>query len=254
MRGPARLLQVPAEILFHGERSFESPLPNPAGIALFALAPLALLGIRTRPKLRAGIACAIFTAVYVLYWGAILQMVRYAILPFALIAIFLAARAWSFYDRQGRVVRISVAALATYCLLIAMMGLAIIGVNAPQFSYFAGKLDKLGYLRASMQAYGAVDYLRQRGDTQARVYGIENQARAYSANPSNFDAMWCSVRNGCDAARVLAAVRAFRADYLILPVERRVPESVLENLGNPPCVYNDSYFRIFALNGFDFTK
>ncbi len=37
-------------LIFDGQNSFESPLPNPAGIVLFAFAPMLLLTGSVRPK------------------------------------------------------------------------------------------------------------------------------------------------------------------------------------------------------------
>ncbi len=132
---------------------------------------------------------------YLVYWAWILTKVRYAIFPFALLSVLIAARLRTFYDAQrggaGWWVGISLLGVQTYCLLIAMMGLMIVGINGPQFAYFAGRLDKPGYLRAAMQAYGAVEFLDRTDRTHARVLGVENEARAYAPDPSNFDAMWC---------------------------------------------------------------
>ncbi len=242
-----RYAEMPWIVLFHGEDAFESPLLNPMGILLFALAPLALLGGKVLPRSKAQLACAIFAGMYLLYWMAILNKVRYAILPFALMAIWLAARSRRFYDAQARTVRISVLAVVTYCLLIALMGLMIIGVNGPQLAYFAGRLDRPGYLRAAMRAYGAVDFLRGAGVNHARVFGVENLARFYSADPFAYSGMWCPETRGCDPTALVAETRRSGAEYLILPKGGIVPPSVLEDLGQPGRVYEDAYFSVYRL-------
>jgi hypothetical protein len=40
--------EIPYTLIFDGQKSFESPLPNPAGILFFAFAPLLLLTCRRR--------------------------------------------------------------------------------------------------------------------------------------------------------------------------------------------------------------
>lgn len=240
-------VEAPWTLIFDGLNAFESPLPNPAGILLFGLAPLAILGGRIRPQTRAQLACAIFTFVYLIYWGVILEKLRYAILPFALLAVWLAGRLWRFYQQESRAVRVSLIAVATYCLLIATMGLMIVGINGPQFAYFAGRLDKSGYLRAAMRVYGSVEFLRESVPVHARIFGVENLARAYSSDASSFEGMLCPTGRPCDVARVVAAVRKSGAEYLILPEGPKVPAGALEQLGSPPRVYRDPYYSVYHL-------
>ena len=237
-------------ITFDGQGYFESPLPNPAGILLFALAPLALLSGQVRPRTRAQLACALFTGIYLIYWVLIVEKIRYAILPCSLVAMWLAARARGFYDGQSSIVRVSLIALVTYCLLIATMGLMIVGINGPQLAYFSGRLDKAGYLRAAMHAYAPVEFLRKKGIGHARVFGVDNLARAYSADPSNFDGVLCPAENPCDPAKVAAAVRSWSAEYLILPESGAVSAQTLEDLGRPTRIYSDTYYSIYRLSGY----
>jgi hypothetical protein len=195
-------------------------------------------------------ACVIFGAVYLWYWALILVKVRYAIAPFALLALVAAAWMKTFYDsrrdRVGRAARLCVIAVMTYCLVIAIMGLMIVGINGPQLAYFAGGIDKPGYLRAAMQAYGAVEFVAQTG-THGAVLGIESEARAYSADPVSFHAMWCT-RNPCTPERVAAAVERMRPEYLIVPENGDVPPEALARIGNPARVYQDAHFGVYHLS------
>ncbi|MBZ5606741.1 MAG: phospholipid carrier-dependent glycosyltransferase [Acidobacteriia bacterium] len=246
-----RYIETPWRLTFHGQDSFESPLESPAGILLFAFAPLAILGGRLRPRTSAQWACVIFTVVYLAYWALILTKVRYAIAPFALLAALMAAWMKSFYDSQsgrfGKLVKMSVIGVATYGFLIGTMGFMIVGVNGPQFAYFAGRLDQPGYLRAAMQAYGAVEFITKTG-TKAGIYAVDNEARGYAPNPFAFQALWCSGGTPCSANRVVAGARKSGAEYLIFPESRPVPEEALERLGRPARVYRDQYFSVYHLS------
>jgi len=244
-----RLVRTPWHVLFHGGDTFESPLPNPAGLLFFAFAPLALLGGRVRPKTAAQIACLIFAGVYLLYWALILVKVRYAIAAFGLLAVLVAAWMKSFYDSRGagRMVKLSLIGAETYCLLIALMGLMIVDLNGPQLSYFAGRLDKPGYLRAAMHAYGAVEFLDRAHTDRAPVFGVENLARAYAPDPFDFQAMWCPSDAPCVSGDVVLNTQRNRAEYLILPENGSVPSDVLSELGHPQRVYRDAYFSVYHL-------
>lgn len=236
--------------IFTGSRSqFESPLPHPSGILLAAFAPL-LLWYGARPRTPPQRACAVFAVIYLLYWMSILTKVRYAILPFALVAVAAAAVMVRFYDRQegawGKAARASLLGLQTYCFTVALMGLMIVGVNGPQFRYFAGKIGKTAYLRSAMQAYGAVAYLWTIHRPDARVYGVNDVARAYAPNPLGFDGVDC-VSNRCDLTRIAGDVKAQAAEYLILPTGDAY-RRLLEQLGRAEPVYHDDYFSVYHLS------
>ena len=250
-RKVANFIHAPWQVVFHGVDAFESPLPNPAGLLFFVFAPLALLGGRVRPKTSEQLACLIFAGVYLLYWSWVLVLVRYAIAGFALLAVLFAAWMKSFYDSHGAglVVKLSLLGAETYCLLIALMGLMIVSINGPQISYFAGRLDKPGYLRAAMQAYGAVDYLNRAQTGHAGVFGVEDLARAYAPDPFHFQAMWCPKTVPCSSAEVIYNAQHYGAEYLILPEDGSVPPDVLTKLGHPERVYRDPYFSVYHLPG-----
>jgi len=244
-----RFVESPWHVLFDGLDTFESPLPNPAGLLFFAFAPLALLGGRVRPKTRAQLACLIFAGLYLVYWSYVLVKVRYAIAAFGLAAVLVAAWMKSFYDSRaaGRAVKLSLVGAETYCLLIALMGLMIVDINGPQLSYFAHRLDKPGYLRAAMQAYGAVEFLDRTHADHAKVFGVENLARAYAPDPLDFQAMWCPDDAPCKSKDVVLNAQRNRAEYLILPENGSVPSDVLAELGQPQRVYRDAYFGVYHL-------
>lgn len=239
-------LRLPWEILFEGDqRAFESPLPNPAGILIAAFVPLGLLTWRLRPRTASQIACLIFATMNFLYWGWVIVIIRYAILPFALTAIPIAAWIKDFWDSGGRVRKAALILVQTYCLLIATMGLMIIGINGPQIGYFAGRLNREQYLRGAMQAYGAVEFLHHTGNPHATVFGIKNLARAYAPDPHVFSGMWCAFGRPCRTDRVIAKTRASNPEYLIVPEDGTVAREALEQLGSPARVYRDAYFSVY---------
>jgi len=246
-----RFVESPWHVLFDGLDTFESPLPNPAGLLFFAFAPLAVLGGRLRPITRAQLACLIFAGLYLVYWSFVLVKLRYAIAAFGLVGVLVAAWMKSFYDSRaaGRAVKLSLVGVETYCLLIALMGLMIVDINGPQLSYFARRLDKPGYLRAAMQAYGAVEFLDRAHADHANVFGVENLARAYAPDPLHFQAMWCPHEAPCSSRDVVVNTRRDRAEYLILPENGSVPSDVLAELGHPQRVYRDAYFSVYHLTG-----
>ena len=244
----ANFVRSPWHVLFDGVDTFESPLPNPAGLVFFVFAPLGLLGCRVRPKNRTQMACLIFAGTYLLYWSYVLVKVRYAIAPFGLLAILVAAWMKSFYDSHGGgpVLKLSLIGAQTYCLLIALIGLMIVDINGPQFSYFAHRLDKPGYLRAAMRAYGPVEFLDRAHTGQAHVFAVDNLARAYAPDPFDFQAIWCTP-DPCSSESVVLNTRRNDAEYLILPDSGIVPADVLSRLGNPERVYRDAYFSVYHL-------
>ncbi len=195
-----RYAEIPWMLMFHGQDSFESPLPNPAGIVLFAFAPLAL-GVRFKSLTRQQIACAVFTALNLIFWAWDLD--ESAVCDFSASRcshMWMAGLAKKFYDapQRARAVRISLIGVETYCLLIALMGLMIVGVNGPQILYFARRLDQPGYLRAAMHAYGAVEFVNTSGGPHPRVFGVDNLTRAYESDATD--------STGSCACRVARAV------------------------------------------------
>ncbi len=246
----ARYLNLPGQLIFHGRSAFESPLDNPAGIVLFAFAPFALWGLHRSPRTGVQIAAVVFVVVYLAYWATILNTLRYAILPLSLIAMFLAARLKAFYDAQhgpvGLVVRFTLIGAETYCLILAVIGIMIIEVNGPQFSYFAGKNSKTAYLMSALRTYPSLQYLRTNGEKSATVFGVNNCTRAYAPDPGKFDCELCPSEK-CTID--LMVTKSAGASYLIFPEDGQ-PPGLLEKLGNgaaPELMFRDGYFRVYRI-------
>ena len=248
----ARYAKLPWVILFDGSKTFESPLRNPAGILLFAFFPLAIILARARGITTTVIACVIFVVIYLVYWATVLSVIRYAILPIALLIMLIASAAMRFYNGQehgtAQLVRASVVGVEIYCLLVAAMGMLIIEVNAPQLAYFTHRLDKAGYLRNAMRTYGSLEYLQGAAEPGASILGIDNCSRAYAPEPFRFECQFCP-SDGCKAKDLEAKIAKDHPRYIILP-EHDVPANLIEeiNQGRPAArMYRDEYFSVFQI-------
>jgi hypothetical protein len=248
-------VELPLHLTFAGRDAFESPLDSPAGILLLAFFPLLLLTGKWRTNTRAQLACALFSALYLLLWAKTLDKTRYAILPFAFLALLAAVWLRRFYDMQsgkiGRVVRLSLLGVETYCFLVAAMGVMIIEVNGPQLAYFAGRLDKAGYLRSALRTYASLEFLQETADKSAPVIGVENFSRAYAPDPLRFHPLLCLPQNCIPNA--VAKVKESGARYLILP-ETGVARGILAEAGVrpgrsfPERIYHDPYYAVYDLS------
>ncbi len=102
-----RFWRVPWRAQFDGVTEFESPLPNPMGLALLVFLPLVILV--PGPSTSTRRACLLFCALYLAYWIPTVGMLRYAILPLSLLVVLLTGKAAAFYDvLNGRLLRASV--------------------------------------------------------------------------------------------------------------------------------------------------
>ncbi len=241
----ARYAALPAKVLFDGIWVFESPLPAPAGIVLFAFFPLALWCLR---YLRSQAAyCALFFAiVYFLYWAFIMSTIRYAILPIAIVAIIAAEGAVRFFDVQpASIVRISVASLSIYGLIIAILGIIIIEVNAPQIAYFAGKQNRAGYLRNALATYGSLEFLQAAAKQEEEIFGVNNCSRAYAPNPLRFQCTLCPF-DGCKGSEWNGGLAKYQPRFLILPESESFSEARKQlNRLAWKRVYRDESFGVY---------
>jgi len=247
-----RYATLPWEITFDGRSAFESPLPNPAAILLAGLAPLGLLALR-RPLNRAQAVCGFFVLAYLVYWAAILNTLRYAILPIAILAMICGAHAVTFFDQQaggalGRAVRISLGAALTYCLLFSALGTMIIEVNVPQLKYFAGRLDKAAYLREATTTYGAMEYLLANAGPDDPIYGAGYCCHGYAPNPDRFACTLCPPE-GCSVEKVSAKIAQTGARFLVAASSDRGKKlAAAVGAGEPPKqVYRARNFTVYRL-------
>jgi hypothetical protein len=239
-----RYVELPWTILFQGRSTFESPLTSPAGIILLAFFPLIFFQPAWRNK--ALLACCTFAVIYFAYWSSILSTLRYAIVPFAILAVVVAGGAARFYDSEAsRVVRGSLLALEVYGLLVAVLGMIIIEVNVPQLAYFAGRLDKPGYLRAALQTYKPLEFLQGVAPLGAGVFGIDNCSRAYAPNPLQFHCALCPP-TGCDPEHIAAGLKDYQPRYVIVPEHTGVA-AALDFERHSSRIYHDDDFSVYEL-------
>ena len=105
-----------------------------------------------------------------------------------------------------------------YALLFGACGV-LIEANAPQFRYFARRLDKNGYLGEAMRTYRAIQFVRGVAQPGEGVFGVGSCSYAYAPEPAN---MQCymnlrEIYTDADAQRVRAQLLAGEFRYLIVP-------------------------------------
>jgi hypothetical protein len=231
----ARCAAVPWEFLFQGRRFFESPLDYPMGIFLTLFVPLWALSRRKINRLE--ITCLGFSGAYMLYWALVIGRSRFAIAPLSIVCVLTAGAMAHFYRTASRTVKISIVAASAYALLFALLASAIVEINAPQLLYFAGRIDKAGYLRRAMLPYRTLEFLHKDAHSGDAVFSAGNCAVAYAPDPSGFDCILESPRLG-DIVKTAMAERKYR--YLILPAGH-------SHLAPPdwPAVYADESFQVY---------
>jgi hypothetical protein len=226
----ARLWEVPWRAHFDGQRAFQSPLPNPVGLIFLAFLPLSILIPPAKaPGLAARRACLLFSVSYLAYWAMIIGEIRYAILPVSLLVLLLAGKAMAFYDQAGRAIRLSVAAALAGVLLFAILGIAIIEVNAPEPLLLSGRIDSATYLKRALRTYGSLAWLNQ-NHVESTVFAVENCSRAYAPDPAKFFCVF-QVRG-----------QAMKAGFVILPEGRTAPPAA-------DLTYRDAFFSVYRMRG-----
>ncbi|HUJ22586.1 MAG TPA: glycosyltransferase family 39 protein [Bryobacteraceae bacterium] len=182
-------LQLPWNIQFHGQRYFESLLPNPLGVIFVLFVPVWLM-VRQKRAYRAERVCLLFAAMYLLYWSSSVNTLRFAIAPVALLAALTGSRLAALYHSAGPWLKGFQLGASAYALLVALLAAMIVEINAPQFRLFAGKLDRAGYLREALVTYPSLDYLNTHASPGERVLGVMNCSAAYAPDPASFDCIY----------------------------------------------------------------
>ncbi len=240
---PLAYLVYPWYAHFKGHSVLESPSSNPLGFSLLFFAAVFLLVVRRKassPERR----CWFYLAVYYLYWVYVWGVLRYALAPMLVLSLLLGGR-MAGLSMQTWPRRISVAALA-YSLCFALLPTMIIEVNAPQLAYFAGRLDKAGYLREAMVDYPVIEFLNERVKATDRVIAINDCSSVYAWDPARFRCIRVPNRYSDhwfdDIAGLIAEAQP---DYLVLPVGDygdRISAG-LPSGAYPEEIFRDSTFR-----------
>jgi hypothetical protein len=226
-----RFWRIPWRAQFDGTSAFESPLPNPMGLALLVFLPLGILvPSRGTPARR---ACLVFCAIYLAYWIASIGILRYAVLPVSLLVVLLVGKATKFYDRPaGRLVRASMVTTFAGALLFALLGIAIIEVNAPMLMLLARRIGPEQYLNLALRTHRSLAWLSA-AHPRSSVYGVGNCSRAYAPDPGKF---YCS--GEWNTAKRPWALR--QCQYLVLPQNRKPPD-------NAELLFSDPFFQVWQL-------
>ena len=210
-----RLARLPWDIHFHGRGYFESPLDQPLGIVLVLFTPLWALAKKRVNRMEA--VCLFFCGVYLVYWGVVHGMPRFAIAPIMILTVLTAARVIDFCRKMRQAVKVTIYTASAYALLFGLLGVAIVEINAPQLRYFAGRIGKAGYLREAMVPYRSIEFLKGIVGPGEAILSLDNCPLAYAPNPSLFHCLW-QAESAPDAIRAEAARRDY--GFLILPVAR----------------------------------
>lgn len=217
---------------FKGERTFESPLPNPIGVVFLVFLPLVILV--PSAKLPARRACLIFCALYLPYWMVTAGIVRYAILPISLLVVLLMGKAKSFYDELDvPFARASVAIALAGTLLFACLGFAIIEVNGPMLMLFAHRIDSEQYLDLALRTHPSLAWLSA-SHVESNIFGVNNCSRVYAPDPARF---YCSFG---DWERVTPSASRCQCEYVVMPSGRK-PRRPADSF------HEDPFFTVWRL-------
>ncbi|MDA1312996.1 MAG: glycosyltransferase family 39 protein [Acidobacteria bacterium] len=248
-RPPAHLLYLmyPWVTHFKGVQTFESPSNNPCGIFLVLFGPL-FLWVRRKKWSGTELICVFAVVVHLAYLGYVWLIVRYAIVPFCILAVLTASRLTAFYESAGRLIKGSLLAAVAYSFLFALLPAMISEINAPQLLYFAGRLDREQYLRQTLTYYTSIEYLWANVPQDALILSVNNAARGYSPSPGRFHFATAKGRNS-DIIGTTAGYLAERDyDYAVIPtmMNARFQELIAERY-QPEREYADDEYTVFRL-------
>src|SRR5450755_2383874 len=118
--------------------------------------------------------CLFYCVLYLIYWGSVIGILRYATAPILLLTAFCGGRVAEWYRSSRNPVRPSILAAAVYCFAFAFCGVLILDINMPQMLYFTRRLDKPGYLRLEHDGYGSLAFLRDVAGPRDTVFAVGN--------------------------------------------------------------------------------
>jgi len=240
-----RHLLYPWVAHFDGHKVLESPSANPLGF-YFVFFCVCWGLTRRRDYSRADLGVIAFLVIYYAYWVYIWGVLRYAIAPILLAALLLAERVTT-VSQQNRSARRVTAVLFAYCVGFALLPTLILQVNAFQFSYFAGSLDRAGYLRATMADYRPIEVLNQHAAPGERTLSVNNCAAAYAYDPSKFRCVRLTGEFSDEKAFLIhRMVSSTKPDFLMLPTEFSHDKLLapLNQLGYRTPIYQDDRFLL----------
>jgi len=232
---------------FDGHKVLESPTANPLGFYFVYFCACWVL-TRQRRFSSTEQAVLIFLGLYYFYWVYIWGVLRYAIAPIFLASSLLAQRVVT-VSKQSPAARRTAATAFAYCLAFALLPTLILQVNAYQFPYFAGTLDRVGYLRATMADYRSVESLNRLAGPEDLTLSINNCAAAYADDPAKFRCVRLTAEFSAESAQLIhQLVESTNPEFLMLPADFGRDEllSRLDHLGYQAPIYQDDRFLLFS--------
>ena len=136
-----------------------------------------------------------------------------------------------------------------YSLLFALLPSMIVEINGPQFSYFAGRLDREQYLRTAVGYYPSVRYLHDNAPPDALILSLNNAARAYARSPGRFH--FISAHRGLRLAVDETKLKLARVHYDYLVVPTRMAPGFAEMLSPSYPLqerYSDALYTVFSVD------
>jgi hypothetical protein len=232
---------------FDGHKVMESPTANPLGFFLVFFIPAWAIA-RRRERSPAERACLFFVAIYYLYWAYIGSVLRYALAPALILAVLTAGRAAAIERNAGRALRLTLAAAFGYSLAFALLPSMILEVNAYQFPYFAGKLDRASYLRAVLADYGAIEFLNRQAAPDQQILAVNNCASAYADDPARFRCVRFNAMLPDRADLIAGLVERVAPAYVVLPSGPfgDPVRALLDRTRYGDAVYRDAAFEVLA--------
>ena len=279
----ARYAEVVWQVQFQGQTVFESPLPNPAGVALIVFLPMAFL-VRRRPSTltarfdafrqplpngrgseqshdRKGVvtrngtqsrgqrtsharrACLVFSLVYLAYWLATVAALRYALLPLGLVTVLLIGKAITFYDQ----IDIRAARASVACALAGTLLFSVLGIAIIEVN---GPMLMLLAKRIDAPAYlrsvlPAYGALEwlNRNRIHGNILATESFSRAYAPDPGKYYVVSLSDPN------LPRNIEAYACDFVIMREDTpaaRGQESLFGSLEATPA-YCDAYLAVYRV-------
>jgi hypothetical protein len=237
-----RLVSIPVLIYSEGKKHFESPSTEPAGIALLLLAPLWLLRAPAGPGRRSEAILWFYVLAYYIYWGVMVMVLRYAIVPIFLLVILAVARLGS-PPRWAAIS--SLAAVFVFALPV----LIVMEMAPAQVPLFLKKNDASAFLRTTLPPYGAVEFLDHQATAADHIASVGDWASAYAPNPAHFEHIYRTNRRYF-AHDVAVALARSTSNYLILP---KVPnlgelEAAARTDFNVDRIYSDDAFVAYKVS------
>jgi len=187
-------------------------------------------------------AALLFAVLYILCWSwaPSLQALRYVAAAFVMLLTLTACRAVLFYSNSGPIVRASIFAALTSCLLFAVVGCTILELNAAQILLFTRPIVQQEYLRQALSSYRSLEFLRTQWKPGNRVLGARVCSLEYSPDPLRFDCV------EPDAARIRGGLQRRSYDFVILPTGP--PEQEIMGPQAIP-LHRDVNYAVYAVPG-----